>query len=113
MLFKNSDFRDASLYTYQDAIYYFDPPYLITTAPYNLAWSEKDEEDLLNLLDQLDRENKKFCLSNVFLSNGKENKRLIEWSKKYKTVLMKRQYRNANYQKINITDTIEVIVKNF
>lgn len=113
LLFKNSDFRDASLYTYQDAIYYFDPPYLITTAPYNLAWSEKDEEDLLNLLDQLDRENKKFCLSNVFLSNGKENKRLIEWSKKYKTVLMKRQYRNANYQKINITDTIEVIVKNF
>ena len=86
---------------------------MITTAPYNLDWSEKDEEDLLNVLDQLDEENKKFCLSNVFLSNGKENKKLIEWSKKYKTVLMKRQYRNANYQKINITDTIEVIVKNF
>lgn len=113
LVFKNNDFRDASLYVHQDAIYYFDPPYLITTAPYNLAWNEKDEEDLLNLLDRLDRENKKFCLSNVFLSNGKENKKLIEWSKKYKTVLMRRQYRNANYQKINITDTIEVVVKNF
>ena len=47
------------------------------------------------------------------LPDGKENSLLKEWSKKYTTLILKRQYRNANYQKKNITDTIEVLIKNY
>ena len=112
-IFLNFDFRNSELYKYDDAIYYFDPPYLITTAPYNEGWSERDEKDLLRMLDSLNENNKKFVLSNLLISNGKRNELLIEWSKKYNTINVHRQYRNANYQKINITDTEEVIIKNF
>lgn len=111
--FSNKDFRDISLYQNKKAIYYFDPPYLITTAPYNSTWNIDDEKDLLNLLDDLNSKGIKFILSNVLLSNGKENKLLQDWSKKYNTLILKRQYRNANYQKKNITDTIEVLIKNY
>ena len=113
IVFSNKDFRDKSLYTEQDAVYYFDPPYLITTAPYNNNWGIEEEKALLSLLDALNNEHKKFALSNVFLSNGKKNKILKAWSKNYFVKIVKRQYRNANYQKKNITDSIEVIIKNF
>lgn len=111
--FSNKDFREPSLYQNKNAVYYFDPPYLITNAPYNNNWNIDDEMDLLNLLDKLNNNGIKFALSNVILSNGKENKLLQEWSKKYTTLILKRQYRNANYQKKNITDTIEVLIKNY
>ena len=108
------DFRDEQLYQFDDALYYFDPPYLITSAPYNLQWSEVEERALLELLDQLNEQHKRFALSNVLLSNGKENLILKEWSKKYNnTIYLNRQYRNANYQKVNITDSIEVLIKNY
>ncbi len=109
----NEDFENTKLYEFEDALYYFDPPYLITTAPYNISWTIEDEKRLLKLLDRLNSEGKKFALSNVILSNGKKNELLIEWSKKYKTNVLKRQYRNANYQKKNITESIEVLITNF
>lgn len=107
------DFRDEHLYGVQDALYYFDPPYLVTTAPYNIQWGEKEEVALLRLLDRLNAEHKRFALSNVLLSNGKENTILRDWAVAYNTFRLKRQYRNANYQKVNITDTIEVLITNY
>lgn len=109
----NTDYLNKDLYQYSNAIYYFDPPYLITNAPYNNNWNENNEKDLLSLLDNLDKKGMKFALSNVVLSNGKENHLLKQWMKKYKVHFLKRQYRNANYQKINITDTKEVLVTNY
>lgn len=109
----NKDFLDDSLYIYKNAIYYFDPPYLVTNAPYNAGWNEDDEYKLLNHLDDLNKNGLRFALSNVVLSNGKENVILKEWSKKYNVHYLKRQYRNANYQKINVTDTIEVLITNY
>lgn len=111
--FCNYDFRNDKLYSNINAIYYFDPPYLITQAPYNSFWDEDDEKDLLKLLDTLNERGIKFCLSNVFLSNGKENTILKNWALKYTIVKLNRQYRNANYQKTNITDSIEVLIKNY
>lgn len=113
IFFSNKDYCDPSLYDKNEAIYYFDPPYLITTAPYNGDWNIEQERKLLSLLDELDEKGMKFALSNVFLSNGKTNDILIEWAKNYNVSIFKRQYRNANYQKINITDSIEVLVKNY
>lgn len=109
----NCDFRNKRIYEFDSAFFYFDPPYLVTTAPYNAGWNEKDERELLFLLDQLNNNGKKFALSNVILSNGKENRVLKQWCQKYNVHYLHRQYRNANYQKVNITDTIEVLICNY
>lgn len=107
------DFRDKSLYKNKNALYYFDPPYLITLAPYNAMWNEKDEKDLLKLLDDLNDKGIKFALSNVIESNGKINYLLKEWSKKYNVILLNRKYLNSNYRKKNITIAQEVLITNY
>lgn len=111
--FSTLDFTDKRLYQDTEAFYYFDPPYSITTAPYNSSWSSQDDEQLFSLIDGLHARNSLFAMSNVMLSNGKENLLLKEWAKKYNTHLLKRQYRNANYQKKNVTDSIEVLITNY
>lgn len=107
------DFRDKSLYKNKNALYYFDPPYLITLAPYNVMWREKDEKDLLDLLDDLNKRGIKFALSNVIESNGKTNNLLKEWSKKYNVINLNRKYLNSNYRKKNITIAQEVLITNY
>ena len=109
----NKDFRDKSIYKDLDALYYFDPPYLITLAPYNAMWNEKDEKDLLDLLDELNKKGVKFALSNVIESNGKTNYLLKEWSKKYNIIYLNRKYLNSNYRKKNITIAQEVLITNY
>ena len=108
----NLDFRNESLYEDADAFYYFDPPYLITEAPYNSKWNEQDEHELLEILDTLSERNIKFALSNVIESNGKENLILKEWSKKYNVHYLDRKYLNSNYRKKNITIAKEVLITN-
>lgn len=111
----NYDFRTTSLYETKNNndLFYFDPPYLITQAPYNHFWNENDEKDLLELLDKLNANNFKFLLSNIVESNGKENTLLKEWMKKYNVKHIKRQYLNSSYQKKNLSDADEVIIYNF
>ena len=108
----NKDFRDRALYK-KDALYYFDPPYLITSAPYNTEWDINKEKELLELLDELNIKGKKFALSNVFRSNGKENSLLIKWSKKYNIHRIYRTYTNSNYQKKNLSEAEEVLITNY
>lgn len=108
----NKDFRDKSLYK-KDALYYFDPPYLITNAPYNTNWDINKEKELLIILDELNIAGKKFALSNVLRSNGKENGILIRWSKKYEIHRIKRGYTNSNYQKKNLSAAEEVLITNY
>lgn len=109
----NYDFREEKLYKDKEAIYYFDPPYLITEAPYNAKWNEKDENDLLDIIDYLNKNNMKFALSNVIESNGKENTLLKNWCVKYNVFNMDRKYLNANYRKKNITIAKEVLITNY
>ena len=109
----NLDFRDKSLYANEKALYYFDPPYLITQAPYNMSWHDSDDLDLFELLDSLNDRGVKFALSNVISSNGKENTVLKEWSKKYNIFHLDRKYLNSNYRKKNITIAKEVLITNY
>lgn len=115
ILVTNHDFRNKYLYTTKDKkeLFYFDPPYLITQAPYNSFWNKTDEKELLEILDSLNDSGHRFLLSNVIESNGKENDLLKTWMKKYKVKHIKRQYLNSNYQKKNLSNADEVVIYNY
>jgi len=116
--FKSKDFRqyDITKLNENDFVY-ADPPYLITSASYNNNWTETEETDLLNFLDELDNKNIKFALSNVTIHNNKENTQLIEWSTKYNIIKLNKKYKNSNYNKnrtrSNQTKTQEVLITNY
>lgn len=96
---------------------YADPPYLITTANYNEreGWTENDEKELLSLLDNLNNNNVKFALSNVFSNKGINNEILINWAKKYNVHYLDHTYGNCNYHKKDksLDNTIEVLITNY
>lgn len=115
--FYNQDFRDLKVEKLngQDFVY-CDPPYLITIAAYNEngGWTEKDELDLLNKLDNLNENNIRFALSNILEGKGKSNDILKEWSKKYNIHYLSHTYSNCNYQKKDKESSdIEVLITNF
>ncbi|WP_373435435.1 DNA adenine methylase [Metamycoplasma equirhinis] len=118
VIFSNKDFR----FVYEllktkeiddKTFLYFDPPYLITNATYNNIWTENEEIELLNLLDELSKNNIKWALSNVLASNGKNNQILIEWSKKYYVHNLNKTYKNSNYQRKNNGKDWEVLITNY
>lgn len=71
-------------------LFYFDPPYYITSAAYNdgkrglKGWGEKEERELLDVLRMLDKNGYLFMLSNVLEHRGKTNDVLIKWINKHK-----------------------------
>jgi len=98
---------------------YADPPYLLGNAVYNEAgnWTEKTEKELINLLELLNKKNKKFALSNVLHKAGSYNKPLSDWifqRKDLHIVDIEYHYRGASYNKIN-RDAMEreVLITNF
>ena len=123
--FSNLDFREVNFrkvdfdkLTNSDFLY-ADPPYLITCATYNEkgGWKEKDERDLLNLLDKLNDNDVKFALSNVLESKGNSNDILKKWVKDrgYNVHSLDSKYGNANYQRKDKSDstTLEVLITNY
>ena len=116
--FVNYDFRDMDLsnLTKYDMVY-CDPPYLLTLATYNEngGWTEKDERDLLELLDNLNDKGVRFALSNVFECKGKSNDILKEWANKYNIHYINANYENCNYKKKDKCkdSTVEVLITNY
>lgn len=117
----NTDFLsfDFSVLEKGDLVY-CDPPYLITTGSYNDGkrgfkdWSLTEEQQLLDLLDELNRRGIYFALSNVFYHKGAANDLLIAWSKKYHVAFIDKSYANCSYHfKDRNTKTVEVLVTNF
>ena len=95
---------------------YLDPPYLISNATYNEqnGWTEKDELQLLDLLDELNSRGIRFALSNVIEHKGNVNEILKKWSKKYKINYLDYSYKNSNYQKKDKkTKSVEVLITNY
>lgn len=103
---------------------YCDPPYLITTGTYNdgkrgfKGWTEREEKQLLRKLDDLDRRNIRFALSNVLEHKGKSNDILKEWvanNSNYKVNFIDFNYSNSNYQTIvrDKNASVEVLVTNY
>lgn len=101
---------------------YADPPYLITDAVYNenAGWNEKEERELLNLLDKLNKKGIKFALSNVLQKKklNIKNEILYSWLEKNKDKYfineIEYHYRSASYNKKN-RDGLEeeVLITNY
>ena len=95
---------------------YADPPYLIGDAVYNETsnWTEKTEQELIDLLDVLGQSNKKFALSNILNKVGRSNKPLSDWIFKrtdLQIIDIDYHYRSASYNKIN-RDAKNILVNN-
>ncbi len=122
--FLNNDFIefDFNILKKNDFVY-CDPPYLITTGTYNdgkrgfKGWNEVEEIKLLNILDDLNKRDIKFALSNVLEHKGQKNLLLKEWIKQndYNIHYPNTNYANSNYQTQNKDKqaTIEVLTTNY
>jgi DNA adenine methylase Dam len=115
--FSTTDFRSIDISEIQkDDFVYADPPYLITTATYNErnGWTEKEEQELHDFLDNLHAKGVKFAMSNVMVKDGAVNDMLESWSKKYNVHDMKISYQNSNYQKRKtLIQEREVLITNY
>ncbi len=113
-IFLNSkDFREflkEKKYQKKDFVY-LDPPYIITNSEYNKYWSENDELGLLNLLDELNKKNIRFALSNVICYKGRKNNLLINWMRKYKVYDIKSNY--ISYHNNKKKEIKEVLITNY
>lgn len=75
---------DLSLFD-KDTVFYFDPPYFITSATYNdgkrgfVGWDADEETKLLDFIADLNLRGFKFILSNVLRHSGRTNSLLAEW----------------------------------
>lgn len=119
--FYNTDFLSVDLSELDDKdLVYCDPPYLISTGSYNDGkrgfkdWTEVEEKQLLELLDELNSRGVKFALSNVLYHKGLSNDMLIDWSKKYNVHYIDKSYANCSYHfKEKDAKTVEVVITNF
>ncbi|MFZ7269269.1 DNA adenine methylase [Avibacterium volantium] len=108
-----------------DDLVYCDPPYLVTTGTYNdgrrgfKGWGEKEDIELLNILDNLNERNIKFSLSNVLEHKGKSNYILKDWllknKNKYKIHDLCFNYNNSSYniKRNEVFITREVLITNY
>ena len=119
--FFSEDFSFIRNYNFEkNDFLYADPPYLISNAAYNDGkrgfknWTQKEDKELINLLDFLNSKKVKFLLSNVFVHKGLKNENLIEWSKKYHVQFINKDYKNCSYHlKEKSSQTIEVVIYNY
>ena len=86
--FHSKDYEELLEYMNENTFVYIDPPYLITCASYNdwkrwfNGWNEKEEIRLLKFLDNLNKKNIKFMLSNILEKWDDKNLLLGNWIKK-------------------------------
>lgn len=121
VIFEDKDFMEVDLSELTtDSLVYCDPPYIISTGSYNDGkrgfkdWSIREEQQLLDLLDNLNNQGIKFALSNVLYHKGMSNDLLIEWSKKYYTIFFDKTYANCSYHfKDRDAKTVEVLITNY
>lgn len=111
--FYNYDFEDflEKIQIGLNDVVYLDPPYLISNCEYNKGWTQESDDRLYKAIDKLSDNGKRFILSNVFSHKGVENKKLIQWSKKYNIYFLTSNY--ISYHDNTIKPTIEVVITNF
>ena len=112
-VFTNLDFSkfDFSDFDENDFVY-CDPPYFNSVAAYNEqdGWTADHEQNLLALLDKLNRRGIRFALSNNLKY---ENPYLDKWKGKYNVHYLNCDYSNCNYHKIDRSKDVEVLITNY
>jgi DNA adenine methylase len=106
--FSDNCFEDFNLdFLTSEDLVYCDPPYLIAKGTYNdgkrgfRCWTDKEEKILLDKLDNLNKKNVKFALSNLLVHKDKKNKILEAWlaaNENYIVHYIDSDYTNSNYQ---------------
>lgn len=95
----------------KDDFIYLDPPYLITFSEYNKLWDMHTEKELLQTLDNLNKKNINFAISNVTHYKGQENSQFIDWSKQYNRHQITSNY--ICYHDNTIKNFREILVTNY
>ena len=110
----NCSYEDLDLSSFnKDTVFYFDPPYYITTAEYNdgkrgmKGWGIEQESALLKYLSDLDRMGYKFVLSNVLVHNGRSHNLLLKWIKEHRFCVTEIGKTGIKYPRT------EVVITNF
>lgn len=118
IVIRSCDFETLLKTIDEDSFVYCDPPYYLGTASYNEnnGWSESDEKRLLNFLNELNKRNIKFALSNLIIHHGNKHQILEDWLKinDYKVHYIESNYNNSNYHiKDKKNDSVEVLITNY
>ena len=116
LVLSNRDFRKVLEEAKDNRTFvYLDPPYLGTTATYNEnnGWSDKDEQDMYRLLNELTNKDIKWAMSNVGRHKGEDNKGLMDW-------VNEQGYAVYNFDKMNYTslgrgnvNAKEILIRNW
>ena len=91
---------------------YFDPPYFISLSEYNKLWKKEDELRLYDLLDFLNEKGVKFGITNLLEHKGKKNIIFEEFSKRYKSKVIKSNYISYNDNSVK-NSSVELYVYNY
>lgn len=107
--YKNFIFNILPFLCDKDLIY-LDPPYLGAVAVYNSLWEEKDDDELVDILKEIDKKGVKFALSN----NTNYNPLIVKKMSSFNVVNLSWDYNNANYHKKKRNQFEgEIIIKNY
>ena len=108
----NSQYQSINYQDYpEDAVFYFDPPYFITTAEYNDGkrgfdgWNVDSETQLLDFLLRLHRAGRKFILSNVISHKGKRHHILENWVEEHGFVMTTIGSTSIKYPRVEVAVT--------
>ena len=113
ILWENIDYKNhiEKIDLEKNDFVYLDPPYLITFSEYNKFWNEEKEKELIATLDELNKKNIRFAVSNVTHYKGKENKIFSQWARQYNMKDVSSNY--ISYHDNSIKKFKEVLVTNY
>lgn len=111
--YSSLDFEEflSKLKISSDDFIYLDPPYLISFSEYNKLWNEKEEIRLLKCLDELDKRNIRFAVSNIIRHKNMYNELFDTWAKKYNVIDITSNY--ISFHDNTQKGSYEVLVTNY
>lgn len=111
--FYNRDFEDfiTEIEPTAEDFIYLDPPYLISFSEYNKFWNTYTEYRLINLLDELDKNNIRFAVSNIIRHKNMYNEIFDIWSRKYNVIDITSNY--ISFHDNTQKGSYEVLVTNY
>lgn len=107
--FENKDFRDIILQADENDFIYCDPPYAGRYVDYYSGWTEKDENDLFELLKNTKA---KFILSSWHHNNFRYNENIKKYEKTF-NVLTQEHFYFAGAKEKNRNSVVEALVLNY